>query len=165
MVRLDPGLAFGTGTHPTTALCLELLDQLDLDGKTILDFGCGSGVLAIAALKLGAARALCVDNDPQSIEATLQNSELNGLGDQIEVLEADQLSLRCADVVVANILANPLIELAPSIARWAKADAQVGLSGVLLDQGRAVRQAYQGSFDQFEIWQRSDWLLIRASNA
>jgi len=162
-VTLDPGLAFGTGTHATTALCLEWLDQLDLEGKTVLDFGCGSGVLAIAALKLGAARAFCVDHDPQAIQATRDNSARNGLAERIEIATPDRLPQPCADVVVANILAGPLIDLAPSLAAWAKPDAQLGLSGVLLDQGRAVRRAYEGLFDQIEIWQQSDWLLIKAN--
>ena len=89
IVRLDPGLAFGSGTHPTTALCLEWLDSLDLHGKAVLDFGCGSGILALAALKLGAARAVGVDNDPQALLATVDNAERNGVADRLVVYSAD----------------------------------------------------------------------------
>ncbi len=161
-VVLDPGLAFGTGTHPTTALCLEFLDQIQLAEKTVLDFGCGSGVLAIAALKLGAKQALCVDNDPQAIAATQENAKRNGVLERIEITTADALVPGAAEVIVANILANPLIDLAPILSAAARPDAALGLSGILLDQGRSVRRAYQSQFDAFEIWQRQDWLLIKA---
>ncbi len=107
-VMLDPGLAFGTGTHPTTALCLEWLDNLDLSGKTVIDFGCGSGILAIAAIKLGAAKVIGIDIDPQALLASKDNAARNGVEDQIEVyLPKDQPEGLVADVVVANILAKP----------------------------------------------------------
>ncbi|MCL3782939.1 50S ribosomal protein L11 methyltransferase, partial [Prolixibacteraceae bacterium JC049] len=113
-VMLDPGLAFGTGTHPTTAMCLQWLDGLDLAGKTIIDFGCGSGILAIAALKLGAAKAIGIDIDPQAIQASRDNAERNGVSERLELyLPKDQPEAMTADVVVANILAGPLRELAP----------------------------------------------------
>lgn len=113
---LDPGLAFGTGTHPTTSLCLQWLDSLDLTGKTVIDFGCGSGILAIAALKLGAAKAIGIDIDPQAIQASRDNAERNGVSDRLELyLPKDQPEEMKADVVVANILAGPLRELAPLI--------------------------------------------------
>ena len=131
-VMLDPGLAFGTGTHPTTALCLQWLDGLDLAGKTVVDFGCGSGILGIAALKLGAARVIGIDIDPQAIQASRDNAERNGVADQIELyLPADQPQDVEADVVVANILAGPLRELAPLIAGHGKAGSLMALSGVL----------------------------------
>ncbi len=115
-VMLDPGLAFGTGTHPTTSLCLQWLDSLDLTGKTVIDFGCGSGILAIAALKLGAAKAIGIDIDPQAIQASRDNAERNGVSDRLELyLPKDQPEEMKADVVVANILAGPLRELAPLI--------------------------------------------------
>ncbi len=94
VVRLDPGLAFGTGTHPTTALCLEWLDALDLAGKTVIDYGCGSGVLAIAALKLGAARVIGVDNDPQALAASRDNAERNGVADRLAVAHAGRVRRR-----------------------------------------------------------------------
>lgn len=161
-IELDPGLAFGTGTHPTTALCLQFLDQLDLTDETVLDFGCGSGILAIAAIKLGAARALCVDNDPQALEATRDNADRNGVLGQIQFVSASQLESDCADVIVANILASALIELAPHLSRAARTGAPLALSGILIDQGQAVRRAYEQSFDRFEIWQQEEWLLLRA---
>ncbi len=134
-VMLDPGLAFGTGTHPTTALCLQWLDGLDLSGKTVVDFGCGSGILGIAALKLGAARVIGIDIDPQAIQASRDNATRNGVADQIELyLPADQPQDVEADVVVANILAGPLRELAPLIAGHGKAGSLMALSGVLESQ-------------------------------
>ncbi|GAM59686.1 ribosomal protein L11 methyltransferase [Vibrio ishigakensis] len=115
-VMLDPGLAFGTGTHPTTSLCLEWLEGLDLEGKTVIDFGCGSGILAIAAIKLGAAKVIGIDIDPQAIIASEANAERNGVKDQLELfLPQDQPQDLIADVVVANILAGPLRDLSPVI--------------------------------------------------
>src|SRR5471030_3140511 len=115
-VMLDPGLAFGTGTHPTTAMCLEWLDGLDLEGKIVIDFGCGSGILAIAALKLGAAQAIGIDIDPQAIQASRDNAQRNGVSERLSLyLPEDQPDTLSADVVVANILAGPLRELAPLI--------------------------------------------------
>jgi ribosomal protein L11 methyltransferase len=141
-VRLDPGLAFGTGTHATTALCLEWLDGLDLDGKTLLDFGCGSGVLAIAALKLGCARAVATDIDPQAIHATRCNAQMNAVGERIQaVLDAASID-QTFDVVVANILAAPLIELRETIVARLNAGCPVALSGILSDQVDAVIEAY-----------------------
>ncbi len=138
-VMLDPGLAFGTGTHPTTALCLQWLDGLDLAGKTVVDFGCGSGILGIAALKLGAARVIGIDIDPQAIQASRDNAERNGVADQIELyLPADQPQDVEADVVVANILAGPLRELAPLIAGHGKAGSLMALSGVLESQAQEL---------------------------
>lgn len=170
VIELDPGLAFGSGTHPTTALCLEFLDQLAALNKnpgwadqTVLDFGCGSGVLAIAAIKLGAARAICVDNDPQALQATKENALRNGVLEQIDIVAADQIQPGSVDVVVSNILAGALIELAPILSRTAKPGAAIALSGILLDQGQPVRRAYEHTCQQFEIWQRQEWLLIRAN--
>lgn len=115
-VILDPGLAFGTGKHPTTALCLTWLDSLPLKGKTIIDYGCGSGILAIAALKLGAAKAIGVDIDPQALSATLENAKKNNVSDKLMTCLPEKLHSReKVDVVVANILAGPLKELAPHI--------------------------------------------------
>lgn len=106
-VMLDPGLAFGTGTHPTTSLCLEWLEGIELEGKTVIDFGCGSGILAIAAIKLGASKVIGIDIDPQAIQASRANAERNGVADQLELfLPQDQPDNLIADVVVANILAE-----------------------------------------------------------
>jgi ribosomal protein L11 methyltransferase len=142
VVRLDPGLAFGTGTHATTALCLEWLDGLSLDGKSMLDYGCGSGVLAIAALKLGCDRAVATDIDPQAISATNDNATHNDVQDKLTAtLGADDIS-GDFDVVIANILAAPLVELADSIAGRVKSGCLLALSGILSEQVGEVLEAY-----------------------
>ncbi|POF51914.1 50S ribosomal protein L11 methyltransferase, partial [Vibrio vulnificus] len=129
-VMLDPGLAFGTGTHPTTALCLEWLEGLDLSGKTVIDFGCGSGILAIAAIKLGAEKVIGIDIDPQALLASKDNAQRNGVADQLDVyLPQDQPEGLLADVVVANILAAPLRELSSIIKGLVKPNGQLAMSG------------------------------------
>ena len=141
-VRLDPGLAFGTGTHATTAVCLEWLDSLDLCEKSFLDFGCGSGVLAIAALKLGCSDATAVDIDPQAIRATRENARINDVDDRLNAtIDATGISKKF-DIVVANILAAPLIELSESIIERTTADGFVALSGILSGQIDPVLEAY-----------------------
>ncbi|GKW04274.1 ribosomal protein L11 methyltransferase [Pectobacterium carotovorum subsp. carotovorum] len=160
-VMLDPGLAFGTGTHPTTALCLQWLDGLDLEGKTIIDFGCGSGILAIAALKLGAARAIGIDIDPQAIQASRDNAQRNGVSERLELyLPKDQPVDLSADVVVANILAGPLRELAPLISDLPKAGGHLGLSGVLATQADGVAEAYADKFTLDPVAEREEWCRI-----
>ncbi|MEH0874932.1 50S ribosomal protein L11 methyltransferase [Pectobacterium cacticida] len=160
-VMLDPGLAFGTGTHPTTALCLQWLDGLDLEGKTIIDFGCGSGILAIAALKLGAARAIGIDIDPQAIQASRDNAQRNGVSERLELyLPKDQPADLSADVVVANILAGPLRELAPLISDLPKASGYLGLSGVLATQADGVAEAYADKFTLDPVAEREEWCRI-----
>ncbi|WP_084977202.1 50S ribosomal protein L11 methyltransferase [Plesiomonas shigelloides] len=160
-VMLDPGLAFGTGTHPTTALCLEWLDGLDLVGKTVVDFGCGSGILAIAALKLGAARAVGIDIDPQAITASRDNAERNGVSDRLELyLPKDQPQDLLGDVVVANILAGPLRELAPLISVLPKSGGHLGLSGILESQAESVADAYCEKFVLDPIAEREEWCRI-----
>ncbi|KGA36567.1 ribosomal protein L11 methyltransferase [Pectobacterium brasiliense] len=160
-VMLDPGLAFGTGTHPTTALCLQWLDGLDLEGKTIIDFGCGSGILAIAALKLGAARAIGIDIDPQAIQASRDNAQRNGVSERLELyLPKDQPADLSADVVVANILAGPLRELAPLISDLPKAGGHLGLSGVLATQAEGVAEAYADKFTLDPVAEREEWCRI-----
>ena len=161
IVRLDPGLAFGTGTHPTTALCLSWLDGLDLRGKTVLEFGCGSGILAIAALKLGATRAIGIDNDPQAIIASRDNAERNGVVGQLDLyLPEDVPSDLTADVVVANILAGALIALQPVITAHCRAGSPLALSGVLGDQAEEVAAAYRGDFDDLCVTAQEDWVRI-----
>ena len=160
-VMLDPGLAFGTGTHPTTALCLQWLDGLDLAGKTVVDFGCGSGILGIAALKLGAARVIGIDIDPQAIQASRDNAERNGVADQIELyLPADQPQDVEADVVVANILAGPLRELAPLIAGHGKAGSLMALSGVLESQAPELETIYGQWFDMDPTAVKEEWCRL-----
>jgi ribosomal protein L11 methyltransferase len=143
VVRLDPGLAFGTGTHPTTALCLEWLDALDNTGPTILDYGCGSGVLAIAALKLGAEKAVAMDIDPQALIATRLNAERNDVAGRVEVLGSDEAIEGRFDVVVANILAGPLVELVHSITSRLSKGGKLALSGVLSAQVLDIMHAYK----------------------
>jgi ribosomal protein L11 methyltransferase len=140
VVRLDPGLAFGTGTHPTTAMCLEWLDSIDLAGKSILDYGCGSGVLAIAALKLGAATATGMDIDPQATIATRENAAENGVS--VTVYGSDDEIEGQFDVVVANILAGPLVQFADSITSRLAVRGMLALSGVLCEQASEVMAAF-----------------------
>ncbi|EOX1766897.1 50S ribosomal protein L11 methyltransferase [Vibrio cholerae] len=160
-VMLDPGLAFGTGTHPTTALCLEWLDNLDLSGKTVLDFGCGSGILAIAAIKLGAAKVIGIDIDPQALLASKDNAARNGVEDQIEVyLPKDQPEGLVADVVVANILAGPLRELSPIIKGLLKPGGQLAMSGILDTQAESVAEFYRDDLELDPIAEKSEWCRI-----
>ena len=175
VVRLDPGLAFGSGTHPTTALCLEWLDGLDLVGKTLTDFGCGSGILAIAALKLGAASAVGVDNDPQALTASADNAERNGVADRLALFlpqDVDAANVHgctsaagagragAADVFIANILAGPLAELASTFAAAAKPGAPFAISGILLGQQDELLQRYAEWFDDLRVDTREDWVRI-----
>ncbi|WP_386698215.1 50S ribosomal protein L11 methyltransferase [Lonepinella sp. MS14436] len=160
-VMLDPGLAFGTGTHPTTALCLEWLDSLDLQDKTVIDFGCGSGILAIAALKLGAKNAIGIDIDPQAILASRNNAEQNGVADRLQLfLSDDKPTDLKADVVVANILAGPLKELYPVISQLVKSQGNLGLSGILASQAQSVCQSYQQKFILEPVVEREEWCRI-----
>ncbi len=162
-VMLDPGLAFGTGTHPTTALCLAWLDGLDLAGKTVIDYGCGSGILAIAALKLGAQRVVGVDIDPQAIQASQANAERNGVADRLELHLAGDIQLDAADVLVANILAGPLQELAPTLAQLVKPEGDLALSGLLVEQQDSVKAAYCESFHNFDVVEQEQWMRISAT--
>jgi len=160
VVRLDPGLAFGTGTHPTTALCLEWLDAIDLAGLTVIDYGCGSGVLAIAALKLGAARVVGVDNDPQALAASRDNAERNGVADRLALFAPADFAEAPADALVANILAGPLAELAPRFAACVKVGGALALSGILLGQEAELVERYAPSFEALAIDAREDWIRI-----
>lgn len=160
VVRLDPGLAFGTGTHPTTALCLEWLDGLALQGRSVLDYGCGSGVLAIAALKLGAAHVTGVDLDPQALEASRDNAERNGVAAHLELVLPQQFVTVPQDVLVANILAGPLLELAPLFAAACKPGAPFAVSGILAGQHDEVLVRYAEWFDDLVVAQREDWVRI-----
>jgi len=159
VVRLDPGLAFGTGTHPTTALCLQILDALPLSGRSLIDYGCGSGILSIAALKMGAAHAIAVDLDSQALLATRENAVRNGVSSRLEV-QGVPASLRPASCVVANILAGPLIELAPLLTAACEAGGDLILSGLLKNQAYAVKAAYTSGFDIVRVIGRDDWCCI-----
>ncbi|EJG0725509.1 50S ribosomal protein L11 methyltransferase [Vibrio parahaemolyticus] len=160
-VMLDPGLAFGTGTHPTTALCLEWLESMDLSGKTVIDFGCGSGILAIAAIKLGAEKVIGIDIDPQALLASKDNAERNGVADKLEVyLPHNQPEGLIADVVVANILAGPLRELAPIIKGLVKPNGALAMSGVLDTQAEDVASYYRDELHIDPIIEQSEWCRI-----
>jgi ribosomal protein L11 methyltransferase len=160
VVRLDPGLAFGSGTHPTTALCLEWLDAQELEGRTLIDYGCGSGILAIAALKLGAAAAVGVDNDPQALTASADNAERNGVAERLALFLPEELDAEPADVFIANILAGPLEELAPAFAKAAKPGAPFAISGILKGQEGDLLKRYAEWFDELRVDTREDWVRI-----
>lgn len=160
-VMLDPGLAFGTGTHATTALCLEWLESIDLEGKTVIDFGCGSGILAIAAIKLGAAKVVGIDIDPQAITASKDNAARNGVADQLELfLPQDQPENLVADVVVANILAAPLRELSSIITAHVAPGGALAMSGVLDIQALDVASYYSDNFTLDAIAEQQEWCRI-----
>jgi ribosomal protein L11 methyltransferase len=164
VVRLDPGLAFGTGTHPTTAMCLQFLDALPLTGRSVIDYGCGSGILGIAALKLGAAHVIAVDVDPQALLATRENAIRNGVSSNLET-QAVPAAMQPADCVVANILAEPLIELAPILTAACAISGDLLLSGLLRTQAYAVKAAYSSAFDIVQAVGRDDWCCIHARRA
>jgi len=181
---LDPGLAFGTGTHPTTALCLEWLDASLNPGATVVDYGCGSGILGLAALRLGAARAWAVDNDPQAILATVDNAAKNGIATQtvssscttpipeggdprLEESDAplwvglpEHLPQVKVDLLLANILARPLGELAPRLTALVRPGGNIVLSGILADQEKQVIAAYQPWFDFQPTVTREGWICL-----
>ena len=157
---LDPGLAFGTGTHPTTALCLSWLDRADIAGKRVLDFGCGSGILSIAALRLGAAHAIAVDHDPQALEATRANALRNGVLERLETASGGLPAELRVDLVLANILAGTLIELEPVLARHLVPGGHLLLSGILAGQADQVGAAYAADFALQPPRQLEEWVLL-----
>lgn len=160
-VTLEPGLAFGTGTHATTAMCLKWLAELDLAGRTVLDWGCGSGILAIAALLLGAHAAVALDTDPQALRATEENAARNGCADRLLVLDPAALDPQSRfDVVVANILADALVQLAPDLRRHCRAGARVALSGILATQAQRVRRCCASELDLQLHCERDGWVLL-----
>jgi ribosomal protein L11 methyltransferase len=164
VVRLDPGLAFGTGTHPTTALCLQILDSLPVSGRTVIDYGCGSGILGIAALKLGATRVTAVDIDPQALLATRDNALRNNVSSRITVQDT-HAPIGAAYCVMANILAGPLIELAPTLTAACAPGGWLLLSGLLKTQAFAVKAAYAAGFDMVQVTDRDDWCCIYSRRA
>jgi len=165
---LDPGLAFGTGTHPTTALCLAELDALDPAGKTVVDFGCGSGILAVAALKLGAERALGIDNDPQALRASRDNARRNGLPDNAlpvalpgDGIEQDYVGQ--ADIVVANILAGPLVALSGKLLAFLAPGGTLLLSGLLASQADELCAHYAGTVALSVAGELDGWVCLRGT--
>ena len=161
VVRLDPGLAFGTGTHPTTALCLQILESLPVQGRSIIDYGCGSGILAIAALKLGASHVVAVDIDEQALLATRENSIRNQVSDRVSVQNIGP-ALQPAFCVMANILAGPLVELKPVLTAACEAGGYLLLSGLLKQQAYEVKAAYADGFAMVQVTERDDWCCIYA---
>jgi ribosomal protein L11 methyltransferase len=160
IVWLDPGLAFGTGTHATTALCLDWLDGAPLAGERVLDVGTGSGILAIAAIKLGARHVHAQDIDPQALIATRDNAARNEVGAALAIAPADAPWGAGYGIVLANILAEPLVALAPSIAAATRPGGAVVLSGLLAGQVAAVTAAYAPWFDMQAARQRDGWALL-----
>jgi ribosomal protein L11 methyltransferase len=159
-IELDPGLAFGTGTHPTTALCLEWLDAQELGGTRVTDYGCGSGILAIAAARLGASHVVAMDIDPQALLATRENSARNGVTERVVPTDDPVLPAGASDVLVANILAGPLVALAPRFAAAVRTGGLIALSGLLTGQADAVTAAYRPWFDIRPAAARDGWALL-----
>ncbi len=157
IVRMDPGLAFGTGTHPTTALCLQWLDGQELAGRRVIDYGCGSGVLAVAAAQLGAREAHCFDIDPQALLAARENASFNDVAAQVIVHDSAAALPRGVDVLLANILSGPLCELAPAFGSMVTPGGSIVLAGLLEQESADVTQAYSAWFDirPFEV--REGW--------
>lgn len=160
VIRLDPGLAFGTGTHPTTALCLTWLAGLDLQDGVVLDFGCGSGILGVAALMLGAREVDAVDIDLQAVVASRQNAERNGVGDRLCAGRQLSCVTKRYDVVVANILARTLIENAEGICNAARPGGTIALSGILCSQADEVADAYREALDLLPPATMGEWVLL-----
>ena len=160
VVQMDPGLAFGTGTHATTALCLEWLATHPLAGQQVIDYGCGSGILAIAAHKLGDAQVHAVDIDPQALDATRENASRNGITAGLDVLYPDALGTQPVDLVIANILANPLIKLAEDLAARVAPGGRIILTGILAEQADAVMTPYRAWFDFDAPVCREEWVLL-----
>jgi ribosomal protein L11 methyltransferase len=158
VVRLDPGLAFGTGTHPTTALCLQWLERHVEPGVRFIDYGCGSGILAIAAAKLGASHAYCFDIDPQALLATRENASANALGERVTVCDSADKLPAGVDILVANILSGPLCALAPSFAELVRPGGALVLAGLMTYQAPEVTQAHSTWFDMTPFGRRDDWV-------
>ncbi len=167
IVNLDPGLAFGTGTHATTSLCLEWIDSCDFTNKTVIDYGCGSGILAVAAIKCGAGHVAAIDHDDQAIIATIANAEKNYCLSQLSTYLPGQFNRQFnsgpVDIVFANILAEPLINLAKTLAALCKQDAKLILSGLLLEHHASINNAYSPWFELASPREKEGWLLIECT--
>ena len=164
VIKMDPGLAFGTGTHQTTSLCLEFLDKNPPIGATVIDFGCGTGILAIAAAKLGAKTVSAIDNDPQAISASLDNVKKNHCEDIVKTFhKAEQLKYMRCDLLLANILANPLIELESLFSKIVKPSGTIVLSGILEEQVEKVLDCYAKNFNNIKTENKDEWFRMSAS--
>ena len=160
IMELDPGLAFGTGTHPTTALCLKWLDGIDLKSQSIIDFGCGSGILAVAALLLGAKQAIATDHDPQALQATLDNARKNHVDSRLEIKEPSQMPPIQVDILLANILAGTLIQLESLLASYVKPGGHIILSGILIEQADEVSQTFNQHFEMRPPIIQEEWVAL-----
>ena len=161
VIDMDPGLAFGTGTHQTTDLCLQYLDKNPPINQSVVDYGSGTGVLAIAAVKLGATSAIAVDNDPQAVLATIDNVKTNHVEDQVKVLHSDEEGqLDKVDLLIANILANPLIGLCEHLSGLVKSGGKITLSGILQEQLDMVLEAYSEYFSDLKVKQKDEWCRV-----
>ena len=160
IMELDPGLAFGTGTHPTTALCLEWLARHDLKDMRLIDYGCGSGILAIAAARLGAKPVYAVDIDPQCLAVTRENARQNDVERQLQVGSAEVLDCPATDVLLANILAGPLVQLAPRLSALVRPGGSIVLSGLLAEQIDVCLAAYGPSFTMDPAQIEGDWAML-----
>jgi len=161
IIDMDPGLAFGTGTHQTTDLCLQYLDNHPPKGLSVIDYGSGTGILAIAAAKLGAVRVVGIDNDPQAVLATRDNVVNNQCDDVIDIHHTDDnIPLARCDLLVANILANPLVDLEPTFADLVKEGGGIVLSGILDEQLKMILKAYEADFECLEVQQKDEWCRV-----
>ena len=164
VINMDPGLAFGTGTHQTTSLCLEFLDENPPIGLTAIDFGCGTGILAIAAAKLGAIRVTAIDNDPQAVTSSYENVKKNHCEDIVKTLHTDEkFKYKPCDLLMANILANPIIEFEPLFSEIVKPNGTIVLSGILEEQVEKVIDCYSKNFNNIKTYNKSEWFRISAS--
>ncbi len=159
-MTLDPGLAFGTGTHPTTSLCLDWLAENEIQGKTVIDYGCGSGILAVAAALLGAKSIVAIDIDPQALTATQDNARKNSVQHLIQTSTPEDFSPILADIVLANILAKPLMDLTEQLANRVTANGHLILSGILKEQADSVMNKYQSFFSMGTPVYREDWCRL-----
>ncbi|MCG8324520.1 MAG: 50S ribosomal protein L11 methyltransferase [Thiotrichales bacterium] len=163
VIELDPGLAFGTGTHATTALCLDWLARQELAGRSVIDFGCGSGILALAAARLGAGPVTALDIDPQALQASRDNALKNGLQDRIVIADPAAANITAADILIANVLLNPLLESAQRFGHWVRPNGTLVLSGLLPDQVDACLAAYQACFKLQAPTFRDEWALLQGT--
>ena len=161
VINMDPGLAFGTGTHQTTDLCLQYLDKNPPINQNVIDYGSGTGVLAIAAVKLGAKKAIAIDNDPQAVLATIDNVKANHAEDWVTVLHSDEeKQLDKVDLLIANILANPLVGLCQHFSDLVKSGGKITLSGILQEQLDMVLEAYSENFSDLKVMQKDEWCRV-----
>ena len=161
IIDMDPGLAFGTGTHQTTDLCLQYLDNNAPIDCSVIDYGSGTGILAIAAIKLGATKAIAVDNDPQAIISTISNTEVNNVQDKVQVLHTnDEDKLDQVDLLIANILANPLVDLCEHFSGLVKTGGNVALSGIMENQLPMILKTYGVYFKEMKVAQKDEWCQV-----